>query len=145
LPQDRVDDDRGGGDESFVISPEMFDNLRAIGEHCNASGELCSYDPETGDVELIDLRNDSRRHTHVSELRHGAQRRAPIVYVPERRENVAARPREHRSRSRTRQASRDGPDGDPEPPPVAFIRGFTAASERLPRHLHRRTAARYVA
>jgi hypothetical protein len=129
MPQDRVDADSGS--PSFVISPEMFDNLQAIGEHCNASGELCSYDPETGDVELIDLRNDSRRHTHISELRGGAQRRAPIVYVPARRENVARR-REHRSRSRTGQATRDGPEGDPDPdslaeiPPAVFWRAVDA-------------------
>jgi hypothetical protein len=71
---------------------------------------------------------------------------APNVQIPQRRESVA-RPREHRSRSRTRQASRAGPD-DPselEPPPVALLRGFTAASERLSRHLQRRAGARRFA
>jgi hypothetical protein len=74
------------------------------------------------------------------------KRRTPIVHVPPRRENAARpRPRGHRSRPR-QSSSRDGPDDpDLDPPPAAFIPGFTAASERLSRHLQRRAATRYVA
>lgn len=70
-----------------------------------------------------------------------------VAHVPQRRESVPAqRPREHRSRSRTRSAARGSPDdsGDLDPEPVAFVPGFTAPSERLSRYLQRRAAARYV-
>jgi hypothetical protein len=72
---------------------------------------------------------------------------------PEPRES-GSRPRERRSRRRkvtarrTRAgATRDGPgssESDDEPPPVASVRGFTATSERLSRHLQRRAAAGYL-
>jgi hypothetical protein len=58
-------------------------------------------------------------------------RRDPIVYVPARFMS-SGRPRGHRSRSRTAQASRDGPEGDPDPdslaeiPPAEFWRAVDA-------------------
>jgi hypothetical protein len=68
-----------------------------------------------------------------------ARRRAPVVHVPERRENVATtRPREHRSPSRSRSAARGDPD-PPEPePPVEVWRGVAAASVRMVQHCERR-------
>jgi hypothetical protein len=74
---------------------------------------------------------------------------APVVHFLDRQEPAVRprerRPREHRSRSRTRRASRDSPglsEADDEPHPVALLRGFTAASERLLSHLDRRAARR---
>jgi hypothetical protein len=80
-------------------------------------------------------------------VRDVLQRRTPIVHVPPRRE------REPKPRARSRRragSSRDGPDDPPDdpdldPPPIALLRGFTEASERLSRHLQRRAASRYVA
>jgi hypothetical protein len=89
---------------------------------------------------------ETRRLVAVLAVQRRNQRRTPIVHVPPGRE------REPRPRAQSRRragSSRDGPsrssDDEPEPPPVALIRGFTAASERLSRHLQRRAAARYVA
>jgi hypothetical protein len=47
-------------------------------------------------------------------------RRDSIVYVPARFMS-SGRPRRHRSRSRTAQASRDGPEGDPDPDSLGEI------------------------
>jgi hypothetical protein len=61
---------------------------------------LYAGDPATGQIERV---------------ASFASRRAPIIHAPIVRENQA-RPREHRSRSRTRPA-RGSPDDDPSEPP----------------------------
>ena len=73
-------------------------------------------------TQLLNRRSRLRRL-----LRSESQgRRAPIVDPPQRLESVSPqRPRERRSRSRTRSAARGSPS-DPdlaEPPPAAFIAG----------------------
>jgi hypothetical protein len=61
----------------------------------------------------------NRTLTYVGAMQ---KRHAPVIHVPGRRENVAARPREHRSRSRTRTAARGSPDDSgPEPPQLVEI------------------------
>jgi hypothetical protein len=61
------------------------------------------------------------------------------LHVPERRENVASPGEQGRRGRRASTSSRSSPDdpGESEPPPVALLDGFTAASERL---LQRRQA-----
>jgi hypothetical protein len=122
--------------------------------------------PEAGDPIIEEIRSgrwEKRQRKNMRNLRRDRAKLAmwkregysfdaehrlvasPEIHAPARRES-ATRPREHRSRSRTRPArgSSDDPDLE-EPPPAAFVRGFTAASERLSRHLQRRTAARRLA
>jgi hypothetical protein len=95
------------GDEVFtllariaVIRPE---NVKPADGDARQMVERVRREPETR--RLVAL---------VAEQRRG-QRRDPILYVPAPFMG-AERPREHRSRSRTRQASRDGPDGDDPAP-----------------------------
>ncbi len=87
--------------------------------------------------QLDDWARHERRQVAVLHRQRRALR-AASVHAPQRRESVPAqRPRERRSRSRTRSAARGSPDdsGDLDPEPVAFVSGFTAASERLSGHL----------
>jgi hypothetical protein len=48
------------------------------------------------------------------------KRRVPVIHVPNSRENQS-RPREHRSRSRTRPTRGSPDDREPEPPPLRVI------------------------
>jgi hypothetical protein len=63
----------------------------------------------------------NRTLTYVGAMQ---KRRAPTIHLPERRENVAARPRERRSPSRTRSASSRG---DPSEPDLAAPRSGGAS------------------
>ena len=104
--------------EEDRLTPEQeYDDLVALLERCAATGEFFSYDPDTRNVELTDLRSRDVVHTNAAELRREPPR-APLMHAPVRCEN-RARPREHRSRSRVRPA-RGSPSSDdpsePEPP-----------------------------
>lgn len=62
---------------------------------------------------------------------------APAVRMPR-----AARPRRRRRQVSRTTSSRGDPDPEPEQPPVAHLRGFGPASERMVRHIGRRLGAR---
>jgi hypothetical protein len=113
-----------------VIRPE---NIKPADDEARQMVEQVRHEPET------------RRLVAMLVAQRHQQRRAPAIHVPQR----SQREREPRPRAQSRRragSSRDGPDDpDLDPPPVALLRGFTAASERLSRHLQRRAASRYVA
>jgi hypothetical protein len=122
----------------LIVAPavaEFCRQLEAIGpDALAAASEVQRRWPE--------LTPSQRRRFEKVKIRHAPRilrllPRQAAIHVPERRENVTARPREHRSRSRTRSTARGDPDPEPEPPlrviPLAaFRRELRRALEARP-------------
>jgi hypothetical protein len=139
MSEQRVD--TATGDEPHGVSgEELLRKLQELARRTDETGETFAVDPETGEAEVIFAPPLGLwRRLKV------ASGRDPVIHVPARFYS-RERPRERRSRSRTRSSARASPDDpDLEPPPIALLRGFPAASERLSRHLQRRTAAGRIA
>jgi hypothetical protein len=90
--------------DGYVISPREVSDLQALAKRAAGTRETFAYDSATRNAEVI----FSPPPALWCALKDRTRRERPREHRPRSRRHQA-------SRSRTRQASRDGPDDDPAP------------------------------
>jgi hypothetical protein len=108
------------------ISVDEFAVMQRLAALHKRTGAIYAGDPASGRIDRI---------------RDGIPKRAPIVHVPVRQEQIASPGEQGRQGRRASTSSRGSPnDPDLPPPPVETWHGVAAASVRMQTRLARRRA-----